>query len=464
MVLVDRSGFLPKSAWNWRRFFGILGVVALPNIFFGGVSLYFGLSRPLVNFDYLLVGLLLILFWRWIGVVFLALVCASDFLALVGQVFPILKISDVFYLSRFLPAAPLQYKVVLVSVLAVIAIFSYIFLRTFKASAKYESLVLINLLLLTYSGELAFGGRDTGQVWRGADNAFVGSQLVYNFDSRNTGFVNSLDGEGPAFSEVKVRGATKDLFDSVPESSVLLVVNESWGVTDDEILDALISPILNDRKKLKDFQRGEVSFSGITIGAEFRELCQLHPNHFNFDGEEDRLSGCLPNLFKKAGFSTHSFHGAGGLMYDRAKWYPVVGFDERLFFETRTWDRRCYSFPGACDSDLLPEVKKSFSNGGKVFSYWLTLNSHAMYDRRDIHHDLFDCAKFGIPDELQTCGNLKLQAQFFYDLKTLVDSEELQGVEVIVVGDHEPPIMDKSEKKQYFVADKVPWFRFTVGA
>src|SRR5690606_17434191 len=110
---------------------------------------------------------------------------------------------------------------------------------------------------------------------------------------------------------------------------------------------------------------------------------------------------------------TLAIHGASGVMYDRVHWYPRVGFDETVFFESRRWQRRCYSFPGACDDELIGEIGRFLEGKEKAFVYWLTLNSHAIYDERDIRIWGFDCAGHGIPEGSQTCRNLSLHYQFF---------------------------------------------------
>src|SRR5690606_9984297 len=115
------------------------------------------------------------------------------------------------------------------------------------------------------------------------------------------------------------------------------------------------------------------------------------------EGHKDELTECLPNRLKAQGYDTFAFHGAAGLMYDRVRWYPDIGFNNTMFFEANSWPRRCYSFPGACDSDMVDFVAKSLDNPGKVFTYWLTLNSHYSYDSRDIHGDLFPCEKYAVP-------------------------------------------------------------------
>lgn len=147
-------------------------------------------------------------------------------------------------------------------------------------------------------------------------------------------------------------------------------------------------------------------------------------------------------------------------MYDRKYWYPRAGLDERIFFETKVWPRRCYSFPGACDLDLMQEIPAFFSKSGKRFFYWLTLNSHSLYDKRDIKNDIFDCESFKINKESESCRNLKLQAQFFAGLAEILKAKEMQGVKVMIVGDHTPIIFNAQEKSANFVLNRVPWISF----
>jgi len=261
-----------------------------------------------------------------------------------------------------------------------------------------------------------------------------------------------------------VKGASSPWFENqeVLDKKILLVVSESWGMTDQKIQEAVLSPIRQKQELFSQWEEGVIDFRGITIEAEIRELCQLDLLHFNFEGHEEELSDCLPNSLRDDGYKTYAFHGAAGLMYDRVKWYPDVGFENSTFFESQTWPRRCYSFPGACDSDMADYVAKSLSKNDKVFSYWLTLNSHFTYDSRDIHSKGFRCAELGVAPGSQTCRNLKLHYQFFSDLAQMLSRSEMAGIKVVVVGDHEPPITDKAEKQRYFVEGKVPWFSLKV--
>src|SRR5690606_3486330 len=144
-----------------------------------------------------------------------------------------------------------------------------------------------------------------------------------------------------------------------------------------------------------------------------RELCGVYPNYFNLASVTDGFDDCLPNRLKKLGYSTSAIHGAVGTMYDRVRWYPRAGFEIMTFYESREWAGRCYSFPGACDIEIFQVVKEQLSVEGKLFVYWLTLNSHSTYDLRDVSKYVFDCRAYEVAEDTQSCRNLKLQAQFF---------------------------------------------------
>src|SRR5690606_11728043 len=221
---------------------------------------------------------------------------------------------------------------------------------------------------------------------------------------------------------------------------LVLIVAESWGATRADIHNVVISPILNLKDRFSTFETGTAAFSGATVEGELKELCRLATSEFGFSDTTSGFEHCLPNRLKELGYHSVGIHGASGVMYDRAAWYPKAGFDETIFFESRNWSRRCYSFPGACDFEIAPEVGKVLGSHDKTFVYWLTLNSHSLYDERDIVIDALDCESVGVPIDTQTCRNLKLHAQFFTVLADLVQAPDLAGSEVLVVGDHVPPI------------------------
>ena len=70
--------------------------------------------------------------------------------------------------------------------------------------------------------------------------------------------------------------------------------------------------------------------------------------------------------------------------------------------------------------------------------------------------------KFNIKPNLESCRNLKLQAQFFFHLAKVLKQPQMRGVDVIVVGDHTPAILNQSEKEEIFDGNNVLILNFTV--
>ena len=102
-----------------------------------------------------------------------------------------------------------------------------------------------------------------------------------------------------------------------------------------------------------------------------------------------------------------------------------------------------------------------FANNEKVFLYWLTLNTHSPYDDK-LFIDGFDCKKYNINTDSETCLNLKQQYQFFSRLSEYVQDDRMKGVDVYVVGDHAPPIISLNDNANIFKESEVGWLKFKI--
>ena len=335
------------KSWSWASFGWAIFLIVFPNLILLLLAHFQGLQRPWLNVDYALVMLIVVLGSRPLAALVLSVVFFFDVLGLVSQVVPILRLTDVFYISSFIGMAPLSYQVAAVALLFLLIFFMLIFLNKKNKSMKAEFAFCINLVVVGYLYSVFFSDVQAKQVWSSDDQGLVESQTVFGFNSRKTGFVDSLSAEGEIFGSIPVVGATGAWLNESTkvDEKILLVVSESWGVSDDKIQNAVLEPILKTQNHLNDLDRGIVDFRGVTVEAEIRELCQLDLLHFNFQDHKSEMSVCLPNKLKQKGYKTFAFHGAAGLMYDRVRWYPDVGFQELIFFETQSWPRRCYSFP-----------------------------------------------------------------------------------------------------------------------
>ncbi|MBK1885414.1 sulfatase-like hydrolase/transferase [Marinobacter sp. DY40_1A1] len=453
-----------NESWSWPQFIWAILLIVLPNAAMYIFANMYSLERPYINVDYALVMLIILANQRLAGAIALVFAFFFDVLALMGQIFPILRFSDMPYMAKFIGVAPSGYKVGAIFLCFILIVFVFLFLFRNSDRKRLEFLACANLFIFAYAVSAIFGSERASQVWHSKARSIVSSQVVFGFDSRRTGFVDSLYVEGDIFSGVTLPSATKPWFDDILnlEDKVLLIVNESWGVTSQRIQSAVLSPLLESTEEIFDWEQGELTFNGMTVKGEIRELCQKDLLHFSFKGHEEKLKDCMPNRLRELGYETHSFHGAAGLMYDRAKWYPDIGFENLTFLESYIWPNRCYSFPGACDVDLANYVTSTYASDNKIFGYWLTLNTHHSYDLRDLSVGVLHCEEIGVDSDTEVCRNLKLQNQFFKSVAKVVSSPNMSGTRVIIVSDHEPRISNQAEMEKYFEIGKIPWVSFQV--
>lgn len=448
----------------YRHLYPFFCLLVLPNIVLYLAGEYFGTVRPLVNIDYVLPGMVFLFGFKALGVVLLVTVVCIDIFSLVSQFFPFLLISDFLYFFSVVNEAPASYLNYIFYSLLLIAVNLVFFWRLRKQSSKHTAWVVIDLMVLGFMLQVfVLEGAGTEKLWRMKERV-IGSQIVANVNSRNIGFVRNISKPSQPLERARYQGATDQWFERIAKrempSKVILIVAESWGVSGESANLAVIKPLYDMQNRFEFFNTGELEFSGATVNGELRELCRKHSSSFNLSKSEHGFGGCLPNLLAEIGYETRAMHAAAGMMYNRYDWYPRAGFSDQVFFESRNWPNRCYSFPGACDLDLMQTIPSFFKSNERAFLYWLTLNTHAVYDERDIRRDELDCKSIGMGSNSQTCRNLTLHRQFFSGFADILKSDALSGAEVIVVGDHEPPIFNIEEKEENFVENRVPWVHF----
>ncbi|MGR3978320.1 sulfatase-like hydrolase/transferase [Acinetobacter sp. 1207_04] len=438
-------------------------IVFIPNILMFLLAYLVGAERSLVNVDYFITLLFLVINQRILFVLAFFIIFFIDFLGIFSQIFPFIRIYDIFYLLKFSFISSTTYKLYGCFLVCIFILQSWLIVKNSQYLHAKTLLVMFNIFILIYAYEVNFQESQNNTISRRNADYLVVSQTINYIEFTKNGFVQNYNSEGNAFADNKVTGATADLFNTLPtHQKVLLIVNESWGEpVNPSIQQQVLQPLLSD-EKLLNIKRGRLDFTGFTIAGELRELCQKSPIHFNLKDTVNGFGGCLPHRFVKHGYQTTAVHGALSLMYDRRYWYPRAGFKKMLFRDQglNLPESYCYSFPGNCDRDIAKKIDQEFQTDGKQFIYWLTLNTHATYDERDLMVDYFQCDQFKIRQDSMSCRNLKLQTQFFDTLSQLVNSPNLRGAKVIVVGDHEPPIIE-NETSVYKVST-VPFIEFEV--
>lgn len=443
------------------KYFYYILICLFPNFFWGVLSFIINTNRSLINIDYFATILLYMAGYRKISILVFVLLSYFDFINVFSQIFPFIRFADLFYLIKFtLLASPVNF-IIPITFIIFVYIYFYIFNKINFLLSKTYILVIFNFFILFFFLQNQTKDDLNKRPWRNDTTKIVYSQILNTYELRSDGFLDGFKIGGDAFNKIKISASTKDFFETENQShKILVVVNESWGSTiNNDINHDVVSDIIAS-KNVENYKLSKIKVDGFTINGELRELCQKSLNHFNLKEQKKGFENCLPNLYRKIGYSTYAMHAATGAMYDRKYWYPRAGFQNLIFRETiHNLKSRCYSFPGFCDRDLIDYVAQAFKKP-KVFFYWLTLNTHVNYDLRDLKLDKFDCLKYKINKDSASCRNLKLQKQFFYYLSELIKKPEMKGVDIIVVGDHAPPVY--AEDKKFFEDKYVGTLRIKV--
>lgn len=245
---------------------------------------------------------------------------------------------------------------------------------------------------------------------------------------------------------------------------VVLVMVESLGYLRDPAARARIAAPLRDPALARDYMvtSGHTTYFGSTTSGEMRELCGTRMYYKDYVAHDaDR---CLPDRLAQRGYATVAVHGFGGAMFERQEWYPTIGFESSLFGAEliKTTGRICgVSFRGACDADLAPllaAAPTAGADGQPRFVYWLTLNSHVPV-APDQARTNFRCGRDGGPfGQADVCRMAELWHDVFNVVAQLARNPALRRPEILIVGDHAPPLWSKRGRGQ-FEPGRVAWYR-----
>lgn len=434
------------------------------NFSFFCCTYYLGIERSFINYDYIIVAILLAYNFKKTANLIFILIFIADILICAQKIFPFYRFEDIAYILKFLWISSIYYQILFFLLFFIIFLHIYISLKL-EINKRITSYFFILFTLLFSFLEIKnvyFSNGDSNvysKLIKSNLNEFINLQFGL-FNKAVTAEVEELQSLPQSLSTQLIR---KQIEDGTAPNKVLFIIAESLGYPNNKlILNDMISPLLDKSEYLKDFKVSKATYVGSTVQAELRELCQKKPLNYNFRNLSNGFENCLPNQFKANGYETTVLHGALGIMYDRVYWYPKAGFQNMIFRETKNWKKHCYSFPGACDIEISKIIPEYMTNNKKTFFYWLTLNSHAIYDLRDLEIDNFNCDKFKIKNHSESCRNLKLQTQFFSILAELIDDPKMNGVKVILVGDHSPAIFNQNEKNLIFDGNNVMLMEFKI--
>lgn len=266
-------------------------------------------------------------------------------------------------------------------------------------------------------------------------------------------------------SQPVVSAATASGFNAAAGTAgrnVVVVVVESLGYLIDaaareRIAAPLAAAAITDRYVVTS---GHSGYFGSTTAGEMRELCDTRAPYLEFAAASG--TQCLPSRLRSAGYTTLAVHSFSSEMFERRDWYPQIGFSRTMFGEellTRL-QRRCGSaFRSVCDADLAPLIaREAKKTSGPRFIYWLTLNTHIPVAPNEALTD-FGCDSdrngFGVA---RVCRMAELWHDLFASVATLALDPAIAPADILIVGDHAPPLWSKRGRNQ-FLPGQVAWYR-----
>lgn len=246
------------------------------------------------------------------------------------------------------------------------------------------------------------------------------------------------------------------------EGNLVLIVVESMGLFQDttlqrKLIESFYTPKLAQKYTLES---GQVPFTGHTIEAEFRELCNVQLQAFG----NKNLPHCLPQVLKERGYDTLAIHGFTNQFYRRFLWYPKLGFTNSLFAEDLPSvgvTARCGSgFKGICDTAIVNYLGDRLlypPTSKPQFLYWMTLNSHLPLDSEGGKESAFDCSQNPITyADAGICLHTRMVHLLLDRVAALASDPRLKSTSFVIVGDHMPPFYD-SYRRSLYSATEVPY-------
>ncbi|ASK27512.1 sulfatase-like hydrolase/transferase [Neisseria chenwenguii] len=466
-AMLHKEYALPK--FSFRLLVMALLLVLLPNVAFLSAAYFTNTARPLLNLDYFWAALLFVLPWRFAkftGLLLFWLAALFDTLMMVMQLFPFMDLLGAIYLAPFIMKAPFLYQALTVFLLGYLFLIPMFLGKIAGKTNIYHVLyVCVPLFVAAYfTGHLQYHHRSNVAILFGGNNFYYAkSQYALYRENQDFDFLKAADNEPVLLEESRERASLR--LSKPTAKKILFIVNESWGQPkNSKLQDAVLEKIYAEKSLFSQVETGYFRAIGATVEGELRELCGFGgARGFSFRRTPaEKFSKCMPNILQKQGYKTIALHGASGQLYDRYAWYPKAGFNKIQTAEYMMGKPTCEAFGGVCDRVLYDEVKQGFRQNDKLFFYWLTLSTHADYSEKDLYNQRLKCEDFQLPSDTLLCRNFRLQAQFFDGLAALLKQPEMKGAEVIVVGDHSPPVINIGEVFKYLEEGDVAWLHLKV--
>lgn len=248
------------------------------------------------------------------------------------------------------------------------------------------------------------------------------------------------------------------------KQNVLVVMVESMGAYADPAHQRILWEIMQvpEIEAAFEITTGKGPYDGSTTAAESRELCGRWGDYPDYL-EKPRYD-CLPAAYADAGYDTAAFDAFYGALFDRTEWFPRIGFETLYFREQLEGSehipagKTCgLTFKGLCDLDLANAVEAYLDGPGDKpkFAYWLTLHTHLPLEPNATTPRL-DCDSGGPFDDWTICTMTEMWMDLFYRVKEIALNPNLKNTQILLVGDHHPPVWTRQGRKQ-FEPGQISW-------
>ena len=444
---------------------GLVLYVVLPNLALFLLDREFSTKRPLLDSDYLLLWFASYWLSRRATIVLYSLLFELDLIFSTESVYHHLIVNSMLAAWEFLehePAAFYSLAGVLSALsLAVIAIFRWSPDARLRLPVRGQ--VLLGIAALALSG--ATLAREI-LAPEGFLESMEGDRRTAGSGILETGFLSAKLAQATRLQAMPaLRTVTADaerellrLRASARENNVAIFIIESQGLLKDagdmrRILAPLLDAKIGEKYVIKT---GDVRYFGATMFGELRTLCRVYVPH-TVISELPHLNTCLPNVLRRLGYETTSFHGNNSWFYERKLWYPDVGIERSYFAEELARiappSAKCGTgFQQLCDLWVADQVERELLTpvGKKKFVYWLTINSHLPVSEVLAAESGFDCAGTKtLRDGTDPCNLARIHNQIYVRIAQMVLNNAVPPTRFFIVGDHMPPFSSLSELAVY---------------
>ena len=389
---------------------------------------YYGLS----NFKYyepsgvlsadLVIATLIIIWSRACGLIALVLVLLSFVLKVISGIFFTQPAILLFSINQITFSLLWSNRLWLLGIGLFISSSIWIGSRTRSSNKSKDTFLLVTMFLILIISDVLNGSN----VLSSPFTAKRKSNILYS-----TGFslLPKILTPSPPSAYKKVNSAlgtyVENFLNAEKRSrkrNIILIVVESLGALSlDPKSNFGYRELTSDYRSFSLIRRGLIPFHGSTTWAGIRER---YGREGTYPLSENQLTNSFINEFKHQGFYTIGIHSYRGSMFERSYWWPREGFQETVFMENRINQYPLdYGVLIALNDEAMleGEIQRATSKS-PYFMYYLTSNTH--FPTSEDPKKFLEGALFRLLSKI--------------DL--LVKDGMLTNTDLIIVGDHAPPI------------------------